>query len=281
MHPFAAQSTTEVSEKFWGKRYICQISTAGKGPLSHWVSPGQGLDLSRYAWAGLSVSCNSIDWASVPRKGTNTFLCSLRAHNSSIFQFSTCLHFSRINLITQLRKCGFNYPSHWKGAFTLALKLQDVVPWNKAFKAHKISAKAPLLLWFRQFLGTEAPAMRCKTKCSLMPHSCSTRLRRRGIWIHVPLTPVHKLSYWLHLSVRMGLDHDSRCWTGRGWGWDTFCSASRLLGQRGVEAGVDESKSSYLNHWLYKWEHSACAPGAPSMNVQCPQPHPNFPVITY
>ena len=139
-----------------GKRYISQISRAGMGPLSHWVSPGQGLDL-HHAWAGLSVSCNSIDWPSAPRKGTNTFVCSLRAHSSSIFQFSTCPRFSRINLITQLRKCGFNYPSCWKGAFTSALKLQDVIPWSRAFKAHKISAKAPLPLWFRTIPGERSP----------------------------------------------------------------------------------------------------------------------------
>lgn len=154
---------------------------------------------------------NSIDRASAPQKGTTTFLCSLKAHSFSIFHFFTCPRLPRINLITQLRKCSFNYPTRWKRAFTLALKLQDVVPWSRAFKAHRISAKALSCSASGQFLGREAPAMRSKTKRSFMSHSCSIHLRRRGIWIRVPLTPVHKLSYWLHPSVRMGFDHDSRC----------------------------------------------------------------------
>lgn len=35
VHPFAAKSTTVFNEKFRGNGYISQISTAGKGPLSH------------------------------------------------------------------------------------------------------------------------------------------------------------------------------------------------------------------------------------------------------
>lgn len=88
--------------------------------------------------------------------------------------------------------------------------------------------------------------MRSQAKCSHMFYSCSIDLGRREIRIHSALAPVHKLLYWFHPSVRMGLDHDSRWWTGSGWGWDTFCSA-------GTEAGVNESKNLYPNHWLYKW----------------------------
>lgn len=154
--------------------------------------------------------------------------------------------------------------AHWQRAFTL----WDVWAWSKAFKAHNIPAKAPLLLWPGTATMERSPCCERKIRTAHTSHSCSTQLRRREIKINVLASPIRKDG--------MGPWQQIMNWKGLRVG-HILPSCEDNPGQRLKQR---ENKCLHPNNWLYKWKQPFCVPGDTPC-VLCPQPHPSKHLLSH